>query len=60
MKSWCDLSWNEKCDIEEGEVNPFDYLSGYSFDVKTRVQEGQKKLEENNATTKSQNRTRSQ
>ena len=45
MKSWCDLSWREKCKIESGEVNPFSYLSGYDFRVKTKVQEGLDKKE---------------
>ena len=43
MKSWCDLSWREKCKIEEGNVNEYSYLSGYSFDVKTKVKEGKEK-----------------
>jgi len=40
MKSWCDLSWNEKCSIYNGEVNEYKYLSGYSFEVKARIIEG--------------------
>jgi len=40
MKSWCDLSWREKCKINEGEVNSFKYLSGYDFRVKTKVRDG--------------------
>ncbi len=40
MKSWCDLSWREKCKITNGEVNKFNYLSGYDFRVKTKVREG--------------------
>lgn len=43
MKSWCDLSYSEKCRIREGRVNPFKYLSGYDFSVKTKVQENQNK-----------------
>jgi len=41
MKSWCDLPWREKRKIEEGEARQYKYVSGYSFDVKRRVQEGQ-------------------
>lgn len=40
MKSWCDLSWREKCEIEEGDTNSFKYLTGYTFQVKTKVQKG--------------------
>lgn len=42
MKSWCDLSWNEKCKIEEGRINSFSYQSGYTFQVKNKVEEGVK------------------
>ncbi len=45
MKSWCDLSWREKCKIEEGNVNGFSYLTGYSFQVKTKVRKGKEKKE---------------
>jgi len=48
MKSWCDLSWREKCKIKSGEVNSFSYLSGYTFDVKTKVQKGINEKEKNN------------
>ena len=47
MKSWCDLSWREKCKIESGEVNPLSYSSGYSFDIKTKVKEGIKEKDKN-------------
>ena len=40
MKSWCDLSWREKCKIEDGDVNSLSYLSGYDFNVKTKVKKG--------------------
>lgn len=40
MKSWCDLSWREKCKINNGETNSFKYLCGYDFRVKTKVREG--------------------
>lgn len=43
MKSWCDLSWREKCKIQEGKVNSFKYLTGYTFDVKTKVKKERKK-----------------
>ena len=43
MKSWCDLSWKEKCDIESGNVTSFDYLCGYDFNVKSKVVVGQEK-----------------
>lgn len=46
MKSWCDLSWREKCKIEEGDVNEFDYSSGYTFQVKTKVSEGKEKKQD--------------
>lgn len=46
MKSWCDLSWREKCKINEGEVNSFSYLTDYDFNVKSKVQEGLAKKEE--------------
>ena len=45
MKAWCDLSWREKCDIEEGNVDAYKYFSGYTFDVKTKVQDGKKRKE---------------
>lgn len=41
MKSWCNLNWSEKRNIEKGEVNSFDYLFGYDFNVKVKVEEGQ-------------------
>ena len=41
MKSWCDLSWAEKTDIEEGNVNEYSYLTGYDFNTKRKVAEGQ-------------------
>ena len=40
MKSWCGLSWREKCKIQDGEVNSFKYLTGYTFDVKQKVKDG--------------------
>lgn len=43
MKSWCDLSWREKCKINEGNVSSLKYLSGYSFQVKTKVREGKER-----------------
>jgi len=46
MKSWCDLSWREKCEIEEGNVPDFKYSTGYTFDVKSKVREGKEKKEE--------------
>jgi len=51
LKSWCDLSWREKCKIENGEVNKFDYLSGYDFRVKTKVREGKEKKDDEDSTT---------
>ena len=42
MKSWCDLSWLEKCNIESGKVNSLNYLTGYTFDVKQKVEKGKK------------------
>lgn len=39
MKSWCDLSWREKCKINDGDVNPYSYQC-CSFRVKTKVEEG--------------------
>jgi len=45
MKGWCDLSWNEKRKIEEGNINEFDYLSGYEFRVKVKIDEGITKRE---------------
>ena len=47
MKCWCDLSWQEKCRIEDGEVNRLSYGSGYSFEVKTKVEKGQEQKERN-------------
>ena len=47
MRSWCDLSWREKCKIESGKVNKFDYLTGYTFQVKTKVREGKEKKKKN-------------
>ena len=43
MKSFGDLSFQEKCQIEAGEVNPYSYSTGYDFRVKTAVAEGIKK-----------------
>jgi len=40
MKSWCDLSWREKRNIEEGKVNSLSYQTGYEFIVKQKVAEG--------------------
>jgi len=40
VKSWCDLSWREKCKIERGEVSLLKYQSGYDFRVKSKVREG--------------------
>lgn len=37
MKSFYDLSWDEKCRIWDGRVNPYDYSSGYDFQVKAAV-----------------------
>ena len=45
MKFWSDLTWLEKIDIEAGDVNHYSYLSSYSFDVKSRVEAGQKAKE---------------
>ena len=47
MRGWTDLSWREKCKIEAGEISPFDYLTGYSFDVKTKAREGTEQKENN-------------
>ncbi len=44
MKSWCDLSWREKCRIKSGGVNSLSYQSGYDFRVKAKVQEGLNKV----------------
>ncbi len=44
MKSWCNLSWTEKCKINAGEVNTLKYQSGYDFRVKTKVRESKIKL----------------
>ena len=51
MKGWCDLSWKEKCDIEKGNVNELNYLSGYEFRVKSKVREGVKNKNGENSTT---------
>lgn len=48
MKSWSDLSWREKRAIQEGNVNRYRYNTGYTFQVKTEVQKGQKKKEDVN------------
>ena len=40
MRSWCDLSWAEKCKIEDGEAREFEYSYGYSFNVKQKVRDG--------------------
>lgn len=45
MKSWSDLSWYEKCRIQDGSVNPYSYSSGYSFQVKQEVADGQRNQE---------------
>lgn len=45
MKGWCDLSWREKCKIQEGDVNSFKYLTGYTFDVKQKVKVGKEQKE---------------
>ena len=42
MKSWCDLSWREKCAINEGRARKSKYLSGYDYRVKVKVKEGEK------------------
>ena len=42
MKYWSDLSWKEKKDIENGRVNKYRYLTGYSFEVKTQVLKNKK------------------
>lgn len=49
FKTWGDLSWREKCAIQNGTTNRYSYQSGYSFDVKSKVAEGQRKREENAA-----------
>jgi len=46
MKFGCDLSWKEKCDIADGSANHYKYSTGYSFNVKSDVAEGQKRKEE--------------
>lgn len=43
--------WGEKCKIEEGDVNPLTYLTGYSFDVKSKVQEGIERKEKADGST---------
>lgn len=43
MKFWSDLSWREKCRIKSGQVNELDYLSGYSYRVKSKVKKGKRK-----------------
>lgn len=45
MKSWCDLSWREKCKIRDGDAPRFKYLTGYAFQVKMKVIEGRKNKE---------------
>jgi len=45
MKSWGDLSWREKCRVKAGDVNSFKYLTGYTFQVKTKVREGKERKE---------------
>ncbi len=50
-KSWCDLSWREKQKINDGDVNPLNYLSGYDYRVKVKVREGKEKKDEKNSTT---------
>ena len=47
MKSFYHLTWLEKCDMESGRVNPYDYLTGYDFNVKSAVEKGQRKKDEN-------------
>lgn len=41
MRNWCDLTWNEKCRVKEGNVNSYNYFTGYDFRTKTKVREGQ-------------------
>ena len=50
MKSWSDLSWREKCEIRDGEARVYKYISGYTFDVKTKVSKGikEKQVKETN------------
>jgi len=43
MTSWGDLSWREKKRVEAGQVDPYGYSLGYTFDVKVRVSEGQRR-----------------
>lgn len=45
MKSFSDMSFSEKQKIEEGRVNPLDYLSDCTFQVKQEVEKGIKKKE---------------
>jgi len=46
VKSWCDLSWREKCKIQEGNVNSFKYSFGYDSRVRNKVRENQEKRDE--------------
>ena len=39
MRSWCDLSYREKCKIRDGEARSYSYQC-HSFRVKTKVKEG--------------------
>lgn len=45
MKGWCDLSWQEKCRIENGDVSLLEYQTGCTFDVKSKVEKGIEKKE---------------
>lgn len=47
MKSFCDLSYLEKCHIKEGNVNKYNYLVGYDYRVKSAVKEGVDKKKKN-------------
>lgn len=43
MKTFGDMSWSEKQKIKKGRVNTFKYNTGYTFDVKRKVDMGHKK-----------------
>ena len=46
MKSFCDMTFEEKCKIQDGEANEYDYSTGHTFAVKQAVREGIEKKEQ--------------
>ena len=41
-----DFCWIEKRKIEEGDVPDFKYLTGYTFQVKQKIEQGKEKRDE--------------